>query len=229
MCFPHIVAYNMIAPFLDFLTVYIILGHGCIRQMLKLVSRIVGVVVLTREPKVGRSPKPDRQRVDTGDDDPLPDIELFPKNNQRSFNIFLDHPARKIADPDSLHHLFNIRVDFDAATSGLGARFYDPEIAVVSQTELFSSEQVLELGQNSRDLDFKFCGFYVNKSAGKWSIPSCSKKVDCNIRLAQEAVHGVTDVVELIGCELVVGLEELCKELARQNRDSSFSDGYGDR
>jgi len=203
---PHIVANDMVATNPILLTVLIILRHRCIRQVLELVPRIVGVVVLTREPQVRSPPDPNRQRVDTGDDDPLPDIEFLPQNDQRPFNVFLNNPARKVADPDPLHHLFNIRVDFDAATSGLGAGFDDPEVAVVSQTELFGTEQGLELRQHLSDLGLEHCGFHVGKSTLKRSVPGCSHKVNTNVWLAQIVVHVITNVIKLTGRELFVGL-----------------------
>ena len=45
--------------------------------MHELIPGIVWVVILCREPQIWRLPDPDRERIDTGNDDPLSDVELL--------------------------------------------------------------------------------------------------------------------------------------------------------
>ena len=60
--------------------------------MLELITCIVRIVVLRCEAYIGRLPHPYGQWVDTGDQDPLSDVKLLSKNNQRSFDILLHNP-----------------------------------------------------------------------------------------------------------------------------------------
>lgn len=112
--------------------------------MHKFVARIVWVVVLTREPQIRSFPSPDRQWVDTCNQDPLTYVELFAQNDQWSFNIFLNYPNGETTYPDSLHHRVEVRMNLDASPTRLGSRLYDPQVASIRQTELLLSDQDLQ-------------------------------------------------------------------------------------
>ena len=94
VCFPHIVSNDMFTSLLDFgsCATLVLLRNGCIRQMHELVFRVSWVIVLRSEPQIWRLPHPDRKWIDTGNNDPLPYIELFAKYDKRSLDIFLHDP-----------------------------------------------------------------------------------------------------------------------------------------
>jgi len=83
--------------------------------MHELVARVCRVVVLARETQVGAHPKPDRQRGDTRDKDPLADVEFLPKNDQWPLDVLLDHPDCQAGYPHTMQHLVDIRQNLNAS------------------------------------------------------------------------------------------------------------------
>ena len=49
--------------------------------MLELITSVVRIVVLRSEAHIGRLPHPNGQWVDTGNQDPLPDIKLLSEDD----------------------------------------------------------------------------------------------------------------------------------------------------
>ena len=92
MCLPHVVLDFVLPLLFNFWSCIVRACDTCICQVHELVARICGVVILASESQVGLLPGPDCQRGDAGDEDPLADIELFAKNDQRPFDIFLHDP-----------------------------------------------------------------------------------------------------------------------------------------
>ena len=113
--------------------------------MLELITSIVRIVVLRCEAHIGRLPHPYGQWVDAGNQDPLPDVELLSKNDQRSFDVLLHDPDAQSTDADAMHHFFDISVNLNATASRLCTWLNDPLVLCVSQAELFFTNQSFEL------------------------------------------------------------------------------------
>ena len=137
--------------------------------MLELITCIVRIIVLRCEAHIGRLPHPYGQWVDTGDQDPLPDVELLSKNDQRSFDVLLHDPDVESTNADAMHHFFDISMNLDATASRLCTWLNDPLVLCVSQAELFFTNQSFELLEHAFDLVFERGWLNISKPALKWS------------------------------------------------------------
>ena len=197
MALPHVVGDHVLAFFLFLILAFAAFSDGSIRQVLKLVLCIVGIVVLRREPNIGLPVQPDGQWLNTRDDHPLSNVEFLPKDHQWLLDVLLADPAVETTHCDSLHHVMDIRVDFDATTSRRSPWFYDPQVASVRQTELLLPDQASQLVQHFRYFSLEIGRFHFSKLPLQWSEPCRSSQVDRGVWLRQVLEKTITDCVKI--------------------------------
>ena len=88
---PHVVLDFVLAKLLH-LTVGILAGDAGIGKVHELVAGVGWVVVLAGEAQIGGHPDPDGERVDTGYEDPLADVELLAEDDKGALNVLLHDP-----------------------------------------------------------------------------------------------------------------------------------------
>ena len=130
MRLPHVVPDHVPAALRNFpCCARVFLCDAGIGQVHKFVLGVGWIVVLRSKPQIRRLPHPDRKWIDTGDYDPLPDVELFAKYDKRPFDVLLDDPDGGTLPGvllNTVHHFIKYGMNLDAASSRLRPRLDDP-------------------------------------------------------------------------------------------------------
>ena len=130
MRLPHVVPDHVPAALRNFpCRTSILLCNAGIGQVHEFILGVGRIVVLRSEPQIRRLPDPDRKWIDTGDHDPLSDVELFAKYDKRAFDVLLDDPDGRALPTvllNTVHHFIEHRMNLDATASRLRPWLNDP-------------------------------------------------------------------------------------------------------